>query len=50
MTPERNNHHSTAFLQIFSVMLLITFFWTGWCVDEALSETAPPVRELVIPQ
>jgi hypothetical protein len=48
VTPERNNDHSTAFLTIFAVMCLITFFWTMWTVDAQMSQAAPHVRELVV--
>lgn len=46
--PQRNNDHSTAFLQIFAVMCLITFLWTGWVVSEQMKQVADPVRELVV--
>lgn len=47
--PPVSNDHSTAFLQIFAVMCLITFFWTMWVVDAQMSQAAPQVRELVVP-
>jgi hypothetical protein len=48
MRPPETRDHSTAFLQIFAVMLLITVLWTGWVVDEQLKQVADPVRELQV--